>query len=150
VNTAQKTLQEAISEYSSEIAALAEALISKGCAKAPGANLLVYDAYNALAVGFSANDKQSGIVFSITSYPRWVSLFFPRGTELADPEGLLKGSGKTIRHVVIEDVDHFDDPAIQTLIDQALAFCDPPVSIEAKGEVIIKSVSARKRPRRPE
>lgn len=149
MSTPQDTLQNALSEYSPGISRLADSLIAKARVKVPGAHLLVYDSYNALAVGFSANDKQSGIVFSITAYPRWVSLFFSRGKELEDPDELLKGSGKKIRHVVIENERHFDDPGIQALIDQALASSDPPIPDEHAGTVIIKSVSASKRPRRP-
>jgi hypothetical protein len=149
MNAAQHILEKALADYSPEIRERASALIAKARAKVPGANILVYDAYNALAVGFSANDKQSGIAFSITSYPRWVSLFFPRGVDLDDPCGLLEGSGKAIRHVVMENERHFDEPGIRALIDQALASCEPPVPDDGDGEIIIKAVSANKRPRRP-
>ncbi|MEE4155604.1 MAG: hypothetical protein V2I27_15700 [Erythrobacter sp.] len=147
---AQTILDRALSEFSTEIGELAETLISVSRGNFPGANILVYDGYNALAVGFSANEKQSGIAFSITAYPRWVSLFFPRGKELDDPQGLLKGSGKAIRHIVIEDEHHFASPCVRGFIEQAVARCDPPFPEGGGAGIIVKSVASKKRARRPD
>jgi hypothetical protein len=57
----------------------------------PGATELIYDNYNALAIGFGPGERSSDAVFSIAVWPRWVSLFFLRGTRLHDPGKLLKG-----------------------------------------------------------
>jgi len=43
--------------------------------KFPRANVLVYDNYNALAIGFGPTERASDAVFSIAPFPRWVSLF---------------------------------------------------------------------------
>ena len=95
------------------------------------------------------NEKLSGVVFSIALYPRWVSLFFARGTELSDPAGLLQGTGKGIRHIVLKDIALFDDPAVEALIAQSLARATPPIDPTKPGRLIVKSVSAKQRPRRP-
>lgn len=142
-------LKNALSEYTPEIAALGEALISKARRRLPGANMLIYDNYNALVAAFSANDKQGGIVLSVTLYPRWVSLFFPKGASLHDPEGLLKGSGKSIRHVVIKEQEQFDQGPVNDLIEQAISSADPQVPEGVPGYVIVKSVASKKRSRRP-
>ena len=115
----------------------------------PGAWQLVYDNYNALAIAFGANDKLSGVVFSIALYPRWVSLFFARGVELPDPEGLLQGAGEGIRHIVLKDIALFDNPAVQGLIAEALARAHRQSIKSNPGKLVIKSVSAKRRPRRP-
>jgi hypothetical protein len=146
---AQTFLENALSEFAPETGELAGSLISMSRARFPGAKILIYDSYNALAVGFSATEKQSGIAFSITVYPRWVSLFFPGGTELDDPHGLLKGNGKAIRHVVIKNERHFHDPSIRAFIEQAVRSCDPPIPEGIDGETLIKSAASKKRPRRP-
>jgi len=108
--------------------------------------VLVYDNYNALAIAFSADDRQKGIVLSIALYPRWVSLFvFVRG-KLPDPKKLLVGKGKSIRHVVLDDVD-IDTPAVRTLIHAAAKRA--PMELPKKGgRIIIKSISKKQRPRR--
>ena len=36
---------------------------------------------------------------SLSAHKGWVSLFFMKGVELSDPEGVLEGSGKLLRHV---------------------------------------------------
>jgi hypothetical protein len=36
---------------------------------------LVYDNYNALAIGFGQTERVSDVIFSIAVYPRWVGLF---------------------------------------------------------------------------
>ena len=93
----------------------------------PGAISLVYDNYNALAIGYGATTKQSGLVFSIAVYPRWVSLFFTQGAALDDPKGLLKGEGSRIRHVVLGGPQSLDDPDVRALMAQALSMADPPI-----------------------
>lgn len=115
----------------------------------PQAHQLVYDNYNALAIGFASGEKQSTIAFSVTLYPRWVSLFFTRGSELRDRHSLLVGSGSQIRHIVLKDGRTHEDPAVLGLIDEAIDLLEPPLSNEERGTLLIKSVSAKRRPRRP-
>lgn len=49
-----------------------------------------------------------------------VRLGFYFGGELSDPEGLLKGEGKRLRHIKINSMDEVQNPALQELIKQAL------------------------------
>jgi hypothetical protein len=138
-----------LAKFTPEVERQARAALERMRARLPGAWQLVYDNYNALAIAFGANDKLSGVVFSVALYPRWVSLFFARGTELPDPEGLLQGTGKGIRHIVLKDIALFDKPGVQALIAVALARATPPIDQSKPGKLIIKSVSAKQRPRRP-
>jgi len=144
---AEARLEGFIARFSDEVAADARAAIARMRALFPGATTLVYDNYNALAVGFGASDRQSGLVFSIAVYPRWVSLFLMGGPSLEDPHSLLKGEGGTVRHIVLDCVARLDDPRVRALMDQALAL--RPIDPAQPGRLIIKSVSARQRPRRP-
>ncbi len=138
-----------LAKFTPEVERQARAVLGRMRARLPGAALLVYDNYNALAIAFGANDKLSGVVFSVALYPRWVSLFFARGVELPDPEALLQGTGKGIRHIVLKDIALFDNPAVEALIAEALARATPPIDQTKPGKLIIKSVSAKQRPRRP-
>lgn len=138
-----------LAKFTPDVEARARAALTRMRARLPGAVQLVYDNYNALAIAFGANEKLSGVVFSIALYPRWVSLFFARGTELPDPHGLLRGTGKGIRHIVLKDVALFDDPAVEALIAEALKRATPPIDPAGPGRLIVKSVSAKQRPRRP-
>ena len=145
----EEELDGFIARYSPEIGALARAALAKMRARLPGAIELVYDNYNALAVGFSPTERASDTIFSIALWPRWVSLFFLQGARLPDPNRLLKGSGKIARHIVLEDAGSLDKPAVQDLIARALQCTRTPLDGTGPGRMVIKSVSARQRPRRP-
>ncbi len=117
----------------------------------PGAVELVYDNYNALAVGFATGERVRDVWFSIAVYPKWASLFFFKTLPLKDPEKLLKGSGKTTRHIVLADgAKTLAAKGVQALIAQALVKAGRPFKPGVRGRIVIKSVSAKQRPRRPQ
>ena len=63
---------------------------------------------------------RSGAVFcAISPHRAWVNLQFHRGSELDDPEGLLEGTGKAMRHVKIEAAAEIVRPALRKLIRSA-------------------------------
>src|SRR5262245_35671270 len=138
-----------IAKYTPEIGDMARAALAKMRARLHGAIELVYDNYNALAIGFSPTERASDVIFSIALYPRWVSLFFFRGADLPDPQKLLKGSGKQVRHIILESAADLDKPAVKALMERALERSAKPISGAAPGRIIIKSISAKQRPRRP-
>ncbi len=148
MTSAERQLSQFIGKYDPEIGKRAKAALAKMRAILPGATQLVYDNYNALAIGFGTSDRVGDLVLSIALYPRWVSLFFVRGAELTDPKKLLKGSGKTIRHIVLEDAADLEKPAIRALIAQAVKLSAKPMNAPAEARLIIKSISAKQRPRR--
>ncbi|HKQ76878.1 MAG TPA: DUF1801 domain-containing protein [Blastocatellia bacterium] len=148
-NTPEEQLAGFIARYTPEIGALAHEALAKMRARLPGAIELVYDNYNALAIGFGPTERASDVIFSIALYPRWVSLFFFNGVGLPDPQKLLKGSGKTVRHIVLENAADLDKPAVKALMKHALERADKPLDRENRSRIIIKSISAKQRPRRP-
>jgi hypothetical protein len=139
-----------LDKFTPDIAAQARTALRKMRARLPGAIELVYDNYNALAIGFSPTDRASEAIFSIALFPRWVSLFFLiNGTRLRDPAGLLAGNGKQARHIVLETSALLDAPAVQDLIAQALELSPQPIDPAQPRRLIIKSISAKQRTRRP-
>ncbi len=147
--SAEAELDVFLAKFTPEIEAEARAALAWMRARLPGAVQLVYDNYNALAVGFGTNEKRAGLVLSVVVYPRWVNLFFARGAELPDPHGLLKGSGSTFRHIVLGDPGLLDSQEVGALIDAALALATPPLDRQGKGSLAIRAVAAKQRPRRP-
>jgi len=145
----QKQLDGFLAKYAPEIASRARAILAKLGKRMPGAIVLVYDNYNALAIGFGGSERASDIVLSVAAFPKWVSLFLMGGPKLKDPRKLLKGSGTRVRHIVLENAAMLDDPAIGDLIDQAIARARVPIDPHAKSRIVIKSISAKQRPRRP-
>jgi hypothetical protein len=115
----------------------------------PGANELVYDNYNALAIGYSPSERTSQAVFSLAVYPRWVDLYFMHGRSLPDPDGLLRGNGKQGAFVRLTESNTLRLPAVRRLIDEALKHAATDFSGSTKGKTIVKSISAKQRTRRP-
>jgi hypothetical protein len=138
-----------LDKYTPAIAQLARECLRKMRTRLPGAVQLVYDNYNALAIGFGPSERASEAIFSIALYPRWVTLFFLRGAGLPDPERLLKGGGKVVRHIVLASASDLDLPAIQELMAHALRRAEAGIDPAAPGKLVIRSVSGKQRPRRP-
>jgi hypothetical protein len=118
-------------------------------ARLPGAVQMVYDNYNALVIGFGPSDRASEAILSIALYPRWVNLFFLQGVKLPDPQKRLLGAGSTVRRVLLESPATLDEPAVEALVQAALARAKKPIDAKAKGRLVIRAISAKQRPRRP-
>jgi hypothetical protein len=144
-----KQLDGFIAKFSPEIAAMTQAVLKKMRRRYPTAQVLVYDNYNALAIGFGPSEKAGEAIFSIAVYPKWASLFFLQAKGVPDPEGLLKGSGKVARHVVLESPGDLEIPAIVAMMEAAVEVAKVPFAGKGEGRLVIKSVSAKQRPRRP-
>ncbi len=56
----------------------------------------------------------------ILLHKNWVNLGFYKGAELADPAGLLEGTGKKLRHVKVRSIKDAERTEIRTLIEEAL------------------------------
>ncbi len=50
-----------------------------------------------------------------------VNLGFLYGVDLPDPDGLLEGTGKKLRHVKVYDMATAESPAIRALLEASLA-----------------------------
>src|ERR1700728_2853833 len=70
MGTPETQLASFIAKYTPEIAALAEAILNRMRKLYPTAVEIVYDNYNALAIGFGPSDRASEVIFSITLYPK--------------------------------------------------------------------------------
>jgi hypothetical protein len=145
--SASRQLAGFLDRFAPEVAARGRAALARLRRQLPGAFQLVYDNYNALAIGFGPTERASEALVSIALYPRWVTLFFLRGAGLADPHGLLKGSGRRVRSIVLHDPATLDSPPVRDLIARAVKGSLPPQG--TRGRLIIKAVSAKQRPRRP-
>lgn len=117
----------------------------------PQANELIYDNYNALAVGWSPTEKMSHIFCSFALYRggNYNTHFgFYWGSELSDPQKLLIGNGKQYRYLLVNDIEAFPRQEVKKLIDEAWQNSLAKVK-DAKqltqGKTIVKMVSDNKR-----
>ena len=74
---------------------------------------------NAASYGVGPRKMLDGYVY-ILPHKRWVNLGFYQGVDLADPEGLLEGTGAKMRHVKIRSLDDANRSAVRALITGAL------------------------------
>ena len=114
----------------------------------PTAIELVYDNYNALAIGYSATEKTSDALFSLAVYPRGVSLYFMYGRSLPDPHKLLQGNGNQGAFVRLDALSVLEDPKVKALLEAAVKQARTPLEKTGKGYTVVKSISAKQRPRR--
>jgi hypothetical protein len=151
---AQQQLDSFLAKYDPEVASFARRTLTKMRKLVPGAVEMVYDNYNWLVIGFSPTERPSEAIFSIVLPPGRVTLCFLQGAGLPDPAGLLQGSGNVVRNIRlytsgVADEKVLDDPEVLSLINVALNRAKVPMPAKARRKLIIKSVSAKQRPRRP-
>src|SRR3712207_6270411 len=64
----------------------------------------------------------------LAPHARHLVFGFYYGTELPDPDGLLEGSGRLMRHVKVRSQADLANPALRRLIEVATAHRVPPLS----------------------
>ncbi|MDQ4003447.1 MAG: DUF1801 domain-containing protein [Actinomycetota bacterium] len=73
-------------------------------------------------VGYGVGPKKMSEHFCYIAFHKdHVNLGFNQGAELPDPEGLLEGPGKMLRHVKIAKHDDLEDLAVRRLLEAAKA-----------------------------
>lgn len=72
--------------------------------------------------GYGVGPKKMSEQYSyIAPQAKYVNLGFYYGTSLPDPEGLLEGSGKALRHTKVRTLAEADNPAVRQLLEAAVA-----------------------------
>jgi hypothetical protein len=137
-----------IAKFDPSIAKLVRSCRSVLRKRYPSAIELVYDNYNALAIGYSPTERTSDVVFSLAVYARGVNLYFMYGRSLEDPDHLLQGNGNQGAFIRLEGVNTLDDPKVKRLIERAVKRQRPTFATTGRGYTIVKSISAKQRPRR--
>jgi hypothetical protein len=147
--SAEEQLDRFLDAFTPEIAGMARRALAKMRKRLPNAVEMIYDNYNALACGFGPTEKTSEAIFSIAIFPKNVNLFFLQGAALPDPKGLLQGEGNVVRYIRLDDEKTLDRADVKAMMDVALKMAKVPMDKKAKYKLVIKSVSPKQRPRRP-
>lgn len=71
-------------------------------------------------ITYSLPKASEGFVFAIVPHMKHINLLFSKGAELSDPEGLLAGTGKQVRHLKIKSEAETQNPALRFLLQEAL------------------------------
>jgi hypothetical protein len=112
----------------------------------PGANELVWDNYNFFVIGYCTSERPSSCIVSIAAAANGVGISFYRGATLPDPKHVLLGSGKQNRFIRLESVATLARPEVRALLAAAAQQERPPLAA-GRGRLIVRSVSAKQRPR---
>jgi len=116
-----------LSFYDRPVAALALALREVVLEEAPNAVEKVYRNHPS-AVWFGFGPKMKDMFCYIATAKSHVNLGFCRGAALSDPNGVLEGDGKTMRHVKFRDEPDVERPFVRRYIRAAVEQIEQPVN----------------------
>jgi hypothetical protein len=115
----------------------------------PQCNELIYDNYNAVAVGWSPTEKMGDIFCSFAVYGnKDVHFGFYWGSKIADPEKMLLGKGNQYRYIKLNAPSDFPLEYITKLVSDAYTYSLSqlkPKSVILNGQTIVKSISPKKK-----
>jgi len=144
----EKQLDGFIAKFTPEMAALIREARKRMRARLPRAIELVYDNYNFFVIGYGPSERPSEAIFSLAAQAKGLALCFLQGASLPDPKKLLRGSGNRVRNVRLETAAVLDRPEVRALIQVALERAKAPMNPKGRHVLLIRSVSAKQRPRR--
>ena len=126
LKTPEQQLATFLSKYTPAMQKTTKAVRKKMRAFFPEALELVYNYTSGLVISYGPTERGIEAVCAIKVSPEWVTLFFGRGTEMEDPDGLLRGRTKLVREIRLGDASDLDRPAIKKLIRQAIRMSNIP------------------------
>jgi hypothetical protein len=147
---AGKQIKRFIGKFEPQHQALIRAARRARRHRRPPAHQQGYDHnYNFFVIGYCSTERPSDCIVSLAAGANGVGLSFPYcGAKLPDPHKLLLGSGNQNRFIRLPSVATLARPEVNALIAAAVARAKTPLPAKGRGRLIIRSVSAKQRPRR--
>jgi hypothetical protein len=145
---AERQLKSFIAKFDPAHQTLIRAVRKTLRARFPAAYELVYDNYNFFVIGYGPTERPSDCIVSLVGGAKGVGLCFIHGAKLPDPKKILRGSGNQTRSIPLESADVLARPEVEALITAAIAQAKTRFRADTCGKLIIRSVSAKQRPRR--
>ena len=146
---AERALAGFVEKFAPEMQRRIRASRERLAARFPDAVQLVYDNYNFLVIGFGPTQRPSEAVVSLAAHRRGVNLcFLQRAPELPDPTSILRGTGSVVRNVALAEPEDLDRSDVAALLDAQAALAVVPMAESEGPLLVIRSVSAKQRPRR--
>ena len=108
-----------LAEHPTEQQAIEQALRATIRREFPGAVEQV-DFGNKL-IAFGRSMKMRGLLFALIAHKSWVNLQLADAAELPDPNGLIEGTGKRIRHIKIHSIADASSSGLVAAIRAQLA-----------------------------
>jgi hypothetical protein len=125
--------------YDRHISELALALREIVLEEAPDASESVYQVYT-VAIWFGFSGKMKDMFCYISTSAGHVNLGFPRGASLPDPNRVLEGDGKTMRHIKFRSHRDVERPFVPRYIQAAMEQA-APAGARGTGKSVVKSAA---------
>jgi hypothetical protein len=78
-------------------------------------------------LAFGRSMRMLDLLFALIPHAGWVNLQLAHGALLPNPDGLIEGTGKRIRHIKVRSAEGAGDPRVRAAIRDELAMlADPP------------------------
>jgi len=141
-----KQVDDFIAKLDPPMAKLIRAIRSALRKRFPTAVEMVYDNYNFFVIGYSPTERPTDYIVSLAANSKGVGLSFNHGATLPDPNKILLGAGKQNRFVRLPNAAVLRKPEVEALVNAAVAQAKP-LPASGRGGTVIRSVSAKQRPR---
>jgi hypothetical protein len=116
-------MDDYINSYAPELQAIIRALREVAKKSIPEAHEMIYHA----AIGYSFTQSPFDRICYIAPQKKYVNFGFFFGSHLPDPQHLLVGEGKRMRHIKVRSVADASNPALEQLMKEA--WKEAPTSI---------------------
>jgi hypothetical protein len=115
----RKSVEEFFSHFDKHVFELAMKLREVILSNLPGISEVID--IPAKMVAYSYGQKYSELICIIIPSKKGVKLGFNRGKDLPDPNGLLEGTGKISRYIVIKEEEQIKSKVLKKLLQDALS-----------------------------
>jgi len=133
-----RQLLDLLSDCSPGVTHLALALRELVLTEAPEAEEILYSVY-AQVIVFKLSGRKRGAFCYVAAYAYHVNLGFYFGAELPDPHGVLKGTGKKMRHIRFDSPEDLRHRYLRTYISSAMERVGAATPTkDAKGKTVRK------------
>jgi len=130
--------------YDRHIANLALALREVILEELPDASESVYQVYT-VAIWFGFSGKMKDMFCYIATNSKHVNLGFPRGSTLPDPNKVLEGDGKALRHIKLRTLEDVERPFVRRYIRAAID--QLPGDLRGTGKTVVKAGGTSGKPK---
>ena len=109
-----------LAEHTAELQAVERAL--RATIRSEDPDLVEQVDFGNKLIAFGRSMQMRGLLFAIIAHQTWVNLQLADGADLPDPDGVIEGTGKRIRHVKIRSVEAASsDPVVAAIRAQLAA-----------------------------
>src|SRR6478672_5728887 len=108
-----------LAEHTAELQAIERAL--RAMIRSEDPDLVERVDFGNKLIAFGRSMEMRGLLFAIIAHQTWVNLQLADGADLPDPDRVIEGTGKRIRHVKIRSVEAASSDPILAAIRAQLA-----------------------------